>query len=111
MTYWIADEFSATPGGRFRKHGPFSGEEFRDDILRDLLKRAIDFDCKLSIVLDGTSGYASAFLEEAFGGLVFTGMFDRDTVQRHVEIRALDPLYETYRISANRHIENAVPAL
>ena len=109
MTYRIADEFSTTPGGRFRKHGPYSGEEFRDDVLRGLLRRAIEADDKVAIVLDGTAGYPSSFLEEAFGGLIRLGMFDQEVVRRHLELRALDPLYETYRISANRYMDNAHP--
>ncbi len=107
ITYRIAEQFSETPGGRFRKHGPWSGEEFRDDVLRGLLQNAMASGDRLIVVLDGTAGYGSSFLEEAFGGLIRLGGFDRDKVRQHLEIQALDPLYETYRISANRHIENA----
>ncbi|MDE0101655.1 MAG: STAS-like domain-containing protein [Bryobacterales bacterium] len=109
MTYSIAKQFSATPGGRFRKHGPYSGEEFRDDVLLDLLRNAIGSDDMLVITLDGTHGYGSSFLEEAFGGLIRLGLFDREQVEGHLELRALDPLYETYRLSANRYMENARP--
>ena len=109
MTYRIADEFSKTPGGRFRKHGPFSGEEFREDVLRDLLGRAIGSGDRLLIVLDGTHGYGSSFLEEAFGGLIRLRIFDREQVRRHLELKAVDPLYETYRLSANRYMKNAQP--
>ena len=62
MTYKIAEKFSTTPGGRFRKHGPYSGEEFREDELRHLLQSAISAGEKLAIVLDGTAGYGSSFL-------------------------------------------------
>lgn len=109
MTYNVAKQFSTTPGGRFRKHGPYSGEAFRDDVLRDLLQRAIRSGDTLAIVLDGTAGYGSSFLEEAFGGLIRLGLFDRDALQRHLELRALDPLYETYRLSANQYMEDAHP--
>ena len=109
MTYSFANDFSTTPGGRFRKHGPYSGEEFRDDVLRDLLQAAIEGDDTLFIVLDGTSGYPSSFLEEAFGGLIRLGLFDRAAVQRHLELRAMDPLYETYRLSANQYMQDARP--
>ncbi len=109
MTYRIADEFSMTPGGRFRRHGPYSGEEFRDDVLRDLLERAISDGDMLAIVLDGTAGYGSSFLEEAFGGLIRLGLFDRDKVKQHLDLRAFDPLYETYRLSANRYMDAARP--
>lgn len=109
MTYHIAKEFSETPGGRFRKHGPYSGEEFRDDVLCGLLRKAVASDEKLAVVLDGTGGYGSSFLEEAFGGLIRLGRFDRNAVQRHLELKALEPLYETYRISADRYVEDARP--
>ena len=107
ITYAIAEEFSKTPGGRFRKHGPFSGEEFREDVLCGLLRDAMTSENRLVVVLDGTAGYGSSFLEEAFGGLIRLGHFDRETLERHLEIRALDALYETYRLSANKYIARA----
>ena len=109
MTYSIANEFSTTPGGRFRKHGPYSGEEFRDDVLCNLLRTAMGDGDTLTIELDGTAGYPSSFLEEAFGGLIRLGLFDRAAVRRHLELRASDPLYETYRLSANQYMEHAHP--
>ena len=109
MTYSIAEEFSKTPGGRFRRHGPYSGEEFRDDVLCGLLRSAIGSGDTLAIILDGTHGYGSSFLEEAFGGLIRLGLFDREQVGEHLEIRAQDPLYETYRLSANQYMEDARP--
>ena len=109
VTYNIAEQFTTTPGGRFKRHGPYSGEEFREDVLRDLLQRAIASGDRLAIILDGTAGYGSSFLEEAFGGLIRLGLFDRDQVQLHLELKALDPLYETYRLSANRYMKSARP--
>ncbi len=109
MTYNIAEQFSTTPGGRFRKHGRYSEEEFREEVLRGLFEKAIGSDDKLAIILDGTAGYGSSFLEEAFGGLIRLGLFEREQVERHLELRALDPLCETYRLSADRHMKNARP--
>ena len=106
-TYSIAEDFSKTPGGRFRKHGPYSGEAFREDVLCGLLQNAIEAEDKLIIVLDGTAGYGSSFLEEAFGGLVRLGFFDRETVNRHLELQVSDPLYETYRISTIKYVNDA----
>ncbi len=106
-TYKIAEEFSITPGGRFKKNGPWSGEAFRDEVLRDLLQDAINAGDKLTVILDGTSGYGSSFLEEAFGGLVRRNIFSRKQVKQHLEIQAQDPLYETYRLSAERYINAA----
>ncbi|RLW63946.1 MAG: DUF4325 domain-containing protein [gamma proteobacterium symbiont of Stewartia floridana] len=65
----IAEKFSRYPAGRFNSDGPYSGEKFRDDYLVPAIKG------KKSLVvdLDGTRGYGSSFLEEAFGGLVRAG--------------------------------------
>src|SRR5262249_39926959 len=67
-TIKIATEFSTTPGARHKKHGPWSGEEFREKHLEPLFKNPKD-NSKIQIVLDGVEGYATSFLEEAFGGL------------------------------------------
>ena len=37
MKYKISEEFTDAPGGRFRRLGKHSGEEFRDDILINIL--------------------------------------------------------------------------
>lgn len=62
----IAEAFSPYPAGRFRVDGPFSGEQFRDDVLVPALRKG----GTVEVSLDGTLGYGSSFLEEAFGGLV-----------------------------------------
>lgn len=62
----IARDFSRTPGPRYIRQGPFSGEKFRESLLVPALNSArIVF-----VDLDGTSGFGSSFLDEAFGGLV-----------------------------------------
>jgi hypothetical protein len=62
----IATDFSEAPAGRFYDDGPFPGEKFRDEILLPALRES-----KIVVVdLDGTAGYGSSFLEEAFGGAV-----------------------------------------
>ena len=65
----VARDFSMTPGGRYRKDGPSSGEEFRDSLLRPKYELAIRNGDTLIINLDGGYGYGSSFLEESFGGL------------------------------------------
>jgi hypothetical protein len=66
----VARDFSATPGGRYEKDGEFSGEAFRTKIVLPQLLEAMRAGDKLHVNLDGTAGYATSFLEEAFGGLV-----------------------------------------
>jgi hypothetical protein len=62
----IAECFSLVPAGRYTSDGPFSGQVFRESILLPALSQYE----LVRIDLDGTEGYGSSFLEEAFGGLV-----------------------------------------
>ena len=61
----IARDFSDAPGARYYEDGPNSGQEFREKILEPAF---LEND-KITIILDGTEGYATSFLEESFGGL------------------------------------------
>lgn len=74
-TIFVKD-FSEFPGPRSPKIGPNSGEEFREDVLIPAIKK--DGVEKLCVNLDGTYGYGSSFLEEAFGGLVRKEVIDRE---------------------------------
>ena len=70
MILSIAEKFSKTPGFRYEKQSPgVSGEEFRDNLLESSYLDALSKKEKLQVVLDGTDGYLTSFLEEAFGGL------------------------------------------
>ena len=69
MILRIADEFSRIPGPRFRKEGPDSAEQFREELLIPRFKEAHSNDQILLVDLDGVIGYATSFLEESFGGL------------------------------------------
>jgi hypothetical protein len=64
----ISNVFTDAPGGRLRTDGPKSGQEFREDFLIPAMRNMGESD-KLLIDLDGCFGYATSFLEEAFGGL------------------------------------------
>lgn len=66
----ISKEFSDAPGGRTIEEGEFSGEEFRDKILLPKFNNAEEKNEKLEINFDGCYGFATSFLEEAFGGMV-----------------------------------------
>jgi len=67
-TLRVAD-YTRTPGGRYPDDGPFPGSEFRDAWLAPAFRKAQADGAILLVDLDGTAGYASSFLEEAFGGL------------------------------------------
>lgn len=66
----IAKDYTRMPGGRSICEGPFSGEDFRKKILEPKYLEAKKNGDELTVILDGGFGYATSFLEEAFGGLV-----------------------------------------
>lgn len=69
MRIKIAEDFTPMPGGRLSSEGEYSGEEFRETILRPKYEDAKHNNESLIIDLDGGYGYPTSFLEEAFGGL------------------------------------------
>lgn len=66
----ICNDFSDTPGGRYKHEGAYSGEEFRETILLPAYEEIEHTTEKLVINFDDCFGFATSFLEEAFGGLV-----------------------------------------
>ncbi len=62
----VAKEFTRFPSGRLKSLGGTSGEEFREKFLQKPIANGEE----VTVQLDGTIGYSSSFLEEAFGGLV-----------------------------------------
>ncbi len=81
----VSKVFSETPGGRYKKDGPNSGQEFRDLHLKpefDKLKAGE----KLLIDFDGAYGYPTSFLEEAFGGLA--RLYGPERVLRKLEFKS-----------------------
>lgn len=107
-TIRIAD-YAPSPGGRFVADGKYSGEWFRDDILAPVLRDAVANSEKVTIVLDGTSGYGSSFLEEAFGGLIRRRMFAPRVVRDTLRIEAISRLYSPYKSLAEKYVELAKP--
>lgn len=84
----IAKDFSRYPAGRYKSDGPFPGELCR----KKLLVPALSQDQGSVIVeLDGTRGYGSSFLEEAFGGLVREEGFDELTLRIKMRLESSDP--------------------
>lgn len=65
----VARDFSDCPGARYREDGPKSGQEFYEELLKQVFADALSSNAKLRIVLDGTNGYATSFLDQAFGEL------------------------------------------
>lgn len=65
-------DFTRFPGPRYIKLGKHSGEEFRNTILIPAIKE----NSPVLVDLDGTIGYGSSFLDEAFAGLLRAGISD-----------------------------------
>lgn len=88
-TIRIAKEFTKYPAGRHKYDGPYSGEKFRDEFIVPLIDKGERF----KIDLDGTAGYGSSFLEEAFGGLVRKG-YNPDSLKSLMVIHTKDKSLE-----------------
>lgn len=65
----IAEQYSKTPGGRWKKLGNYSGEEFYESLLLPKYEEALSDGEKLIIYLDGARSYPNSFLDQSFGEL------------------------------------------
>lgn len=77
-------DFSEDPGPRYCSQGDDSGEDFYHTKLNKQFKEAIESNTILVLDLDGPNGYASSFLDEAVGNLVYD--FGATNVNRYMEI-------------------------
>lgn len=98
----IAEQFSRTPGGRFYSDGPYSGQQFREKVLRPALEKG----GLVEVILDGVRGYGSSFLEEAFGGLIREGM-DKSDLSQRLRITVHSPIFKHYKALAEMYMERA----
>lgn len=89
----IAKEFSTAPGPRYNVEGDWSGEKFRKGVLLPKLLAAINEGKIVYIDLDGTAGYGTSFLEEAFGGLIREEHLEIATIKKHIEIKSNEEPY------------------
>lgn len=80
----IFTDFTEYPGLRHCNISDKSGEEFYHSILNKAFKEQYEKGDKLIVDLDNTAGYASSFLDEAFGNLVFD--FTLENVNKYIEI-------------------------
>lgn len=87
----IARDFSEFPAGRESSDGPNSGERFRSEFLLPALS---DNEGIITVDLDGTMGFGSSFLEEAFGGLVRTQRLTYDDLRKRIKIIDSREIYE-----------------
>lgn len=93
----VAVDFSRYPAGRIEEDGPYSGAAFRKKFLEPALKKKE----VICVNLDGTRGYGSSFLEEAFGGLVRCG-YSKDEINQYIKITSND---KTLIIEIKEYVE------
>jgi STAS-like domain of unknown function (DUF4325) len=80
----ISEDFSPTPGARVYADGDDSGQEFYEKKLRQAFIEAMADHEILVVDLDGTEGYATSFLDEAFVRLARE--FGKEKVLANLEI-------------------------
>ncbi len=86
ITVNVARDFTRYPSGRFKKNGDTSGEAFRQRFLEGALKSGES----IRVEMDGTIGYGSSFLEEAFGGLVRTLAINPKELRNRLQLISTD---------------------
>lgn len=79
-------DFSISPGPRYTNQGDDSGESYYHEILNEAFANAVSQKNTLVVDLDGPDGYASSFLDEAFGNLVYD--FGMTMVQQFLEVKS-----------------------
>ncbi len=65
IKYNFIKEFTKYPGPRFIRLGKYSGEQFREDVLRPVFEN----DERIDIDATGVLGFGPSFLDEAFSPL------------------------------------------
>lgn len=84
MEISVVNDFSEYPGLRYCSISENSGEEFYHSVLNKAFKSAYEQQENLIVNIDNTAGYASSFLDEAFGNLVYD--FSLNIVKNRVAI-------------------------
>jgi len=89
----FASDFTDCPGGRLKIYGEFSGEEFREDVLKPALA---SYD-HVTIDLNGVMGFPASFIDEVFGRLVEE--MGLDAVRSRIALRLTDDAVALAEIS------------
>jgi hypothetical protein len=103
-------DFTRYPGGRWKKDGQYSGQEFRDTILKPALLEARAAGDTVVVSLDGVAGYGSSFLEEVFGGIVRCNVMPPATLGHMLTVRVTDPTLSGFTADALRYLSRAISA-
>lgn len=101
----VAKDFNPEPIGRYPEDGDFNGQRFRTEYLVPALAAA----SKVIVDFDGTEGYGSSFLEEAFGGLVRKERFHSEELHRRLKVQSTED--DTVIEEVWQYIDTASPAV
>jgi|SRR3989338_3360188 len=104
ITVNIAKDFTRYPSGRLKKNGATSGEGFRELFLEPHLSKGE----KVLVEFDGTIGYGSSFLDEAFGGLVRKLRIPQSELSENLLLKSSDPSIEA---EVRQYIDDAYKSL
>lgn len=99
----VLKQFSDEPIGRFPEDGPDNGQRFR----LELLVPALEQNQYVFIDLDGTEGYGSSFLEEAFGGLVRKHRYSAEELEARLSFKSEED--DSFIDEIWQYIQDAVP--
>ena len=94
----IKNDFSDSPGARYKQDGPHSGEEFYEKLLKPKFDEAKAKGVKLEIDLDGVWGYPSSFVSGSFGKLSLE--YTADVVLKIIEFVSVESETRKDRIVA-----------
>lgn len=103
----VGKDFSDVPSGRYPEDGEFNGQRFRTEFLVPLL-RTYD---RLEVVLDGTEGFGSSFLEEAFGGLIRLEGFSKSDLHSRLILISESPSTKRYKRKIEQYLDKAEEGL
>ena len=90
LIYRVLD-YTEYPGPRYKSQGVNSGEDFYHSVLKGLFEQVVEKNdtgenTLLVIDLDSTAGYASSFLDEAFGNLSYD--FGKEKVSKYLRFKS-----------------------
>jgi len=92
----IAKDFTDALGARYRTDGPWSGEQFLEDILQNKFDKAVQTGGILFIDLDGVFGYPSSFVSGSFGKLSLDK--GADLLLKHIQFKSDDSPVRLYEV-------------
>lgn len=103
----IAEVFSPAPAGRLRADSNSSGERFREEWLRPKIDEAMRQGEELEVQFDGLKGVSTAFMEEAFGGLVRKEGMTFEQLEGILKLSASKTQFSPYIKNAWRYMRAA----